>query len=324
MDTGERRVEAIFMKFTQVAGCVLIFLPLAVRQSSPNLAVGQSSPTAASTAAAAEQQRPVGRGVDADSPDSRAGGTAAPARQSASVLEVLGRTHCMLSRRGIVAAAILRPVVEVLVKPGDRVTKGQPLVKLYDLEPKAKLRAREQELKNIQAKALYSQRNLELADNSRGVGAVPQRSLNDLRATALSNQALVLAAEAELAHAQAELKLYTVTASIDGEIAWLDVSPGTVSWPGAMMWGEIVDLRELDVRCDLPPLLAEQVAVGQPAEVALERKAEPAGTGKVVFIGKSAEHTSGLVPVWVRMVNPEERLRAEVAVKVRIQTQIGK
>ncbi|MGZ5981301.1 MAG: hypothetical protein ACXWO3_10170, partial [Isosphaeraceae bacterium] len=50
-------------------------------------------------------------------------------------LEVPGRTRCMLSRRGIIASAILRPVVEVLVGPGDRVTKGQVLIKLFDLEP---------------------------------------------------------------------------------------------------------------------------------------------------------------------------------------------
>jgi multidrug efflux pump subunit AcrA (membrane-fusion protein) len=61
-------------------------------------------------------------------------------------LEVPGRTRCILSRRGIIAAPILRPVVAVLVGPGDRVTKGQVLIKLFDLEPQAKVRAREQEL----------------------------------------------------------------------------------------------------------------------------------------------------------------------------------
>jgi RND family efflux transporter MFP subunit len=230
----------------------------------------------------------------------------------------------MLSRRGIIAAAILRPVVEVLVAPGDQVKKGQPLIKLFDLEPQAKVRAREHDLESIKAKAQYSRRNLELADNSRGTGAIPQRSMNDLRAAALSNDALVLAAEAELAHAQGELKLYTVTASIDGEVAWLDVSPGTVSWPGAMMWGEIVDLRELDVRCDLAPIQAEQVAVGQSADVGLEGKLEPVGTGKVVFIGRAAERSSGLVPVVIRMANDQGQLRAEVAVTVRIQTEKAK
>jgi RND family efflux transporter MFP subunit len=242
----------------------------------------------------------------------------------AVTLEVLGRTRCMLQRRGIIAPAILRPVVEVLVSPGDRVTKGQALIKLYDLEPQAKVRTREQDLKSMRAKALYSRRNLEMAENSQGTGALPQRTYNDLRATALSNEALALAAEADLSHAQAELNLYTVTASIDGEVAWLDVSPGTVSWPGALIWGEIVDLRELDVRCEVSPALAEQIAMGQSAEVWLDGQAQPAARGKVVFVAKVADRTTGFFPVVVRVPNAQARLRAEIAVTVRFQVNQAK
>jgi RND family efflux transporter MFP subunit len=253
---------------------------------------------------------------------------AAPAASAqpgpAAPLEVAGRTRCMLSHRGIIASPILRPVVEVLVSPGDRVTKGQVLIKLYDLEPQAKVRAREKELRSIEAKSKYSRRNLDNAERSRSTGAMPENVYNDVRATALSNEAQVPAAEAELALAESELKLYTVSASIDGEIAWLDVSPGTVTWPGSLVWGEIVDLRELDVRCELSPAQVERVAVGQSAEVWLDGKAEAAGTGKIVFIGKVANRNSGLIPVVVRLANLEERLRAEVPVKVRFQTEKGK
>ena len=214
----------------------------------------------------------------------------------------------MLARRGIIASAILRPVVEVLVGPGDRVTKGQVLIKLFDLEPQAKIRAREKELRSIEARAEYSRRNLDLVEKSLHTGALPGTSYNDVRSTALYYESQKLAAEAELSLAQAELKLYTVTASIDGEVAWLDVSPGTVTWPGTLIWGEIVDLRELDVRCELSPVQAEQVAVGQSAEVRLDGKAEAAGTGKVVFVGKVADRNSGLVPVMVRVANSQGRL----------------
>jgi multidrug efflux pump subunit AcrA (membrane-fusion protein) len=231
----------------------------------------------ASAPAAKPQPGPVARPAQVVAEPAQVVAQPAPVARppDAALVEATGRTKCPLTRRGIVASAILRPVVEVLVSPGDRVKKGQALVKLYDLEPQAKVRAREQDLKSSQAKALYSRKNLELAEGTKGTAAIPARAYNDLRAAALSNDALALAAEADLSHAQAELKLYTVTASIDGEIAWLDVSPGTVSWPGAMMWGEIVDLRELDVRCDLLPILAERVAVGQSAEVALDGKEEP-------------------------------------------------
>jgi RND family efflux transporter MFP subunit len=239
-------------------------------------------------------------------------------------LEVPGRTRCPLSRRGIIASAILRPVVEVLVGPGDRVTKGQVLIKLFDLEPQAKVRAREKELRSIEAKARASRRILDFADKSMGTGAVPQNTYNEIRGTALSNEAQVLAAEAELVLAQSELQLYTVRAAIDGEVAWLDVSPGTVTWPGALIWGEIMDLRELDIRCDLSPVQAEQVAVGRSAEVRLAGKTEPAGTGKVVFVGKAADRNSGLVPVVVRVANGQGRLRAEVAVTVRFQPEAAR
>jgi multidrug efflux pump subunit AcrA (membrane-fusion protein) len=239
-------------------------------------------------------------------------------------LVVSGRTRCLLSGRGIIASAILRPVVEVLVCPGDRVTKGQALIKLYDLEPQANVRAREKELRSIEAKAKFSRLNVDMAENTPNTGALPYITLNELRAAALSNEAQVLAAEAELSLAQSELKLYTVTAAIDGEIAWLDVSPGTVTWPGSMIWGEIVDLRELDVRCELSPVQAEQVAVGQSAEAWLDGKEPAAATGNVVFVGKFADRNSGLVPVIVRVANEQQQLRAEVAVKVRFRTEKGR
>ena len=107
----------------------------------------------------------------------------------AAVLEVRGRTRCLLSRRGIIASPILRPVVEVLVGPGDRVTKGQTLIKLYDAEPQAKVRARENEFKSIEARARLTRRNLDLAEKSRSTGALPETSYNEIRATALSNEA---------------------------------------------------------------------------------------------------------------------------------------
>jgi HlyD family secretion protein len=229
----------------------------------------------------------------------------------------------LLARRGIIASAILRPVVEVLVGPGDRVTKGQPLIKLFDLEPQAKIRAREKELKSIEARARFSRRNLDLAEKSQHTGALPGTTFNEFSATALSNEAQMLAAEAELALAQSELKLYTVTAPIDGEVAWLDVSPGTVTWPGTLIWGEIVDLSELDVRCELWPGQADQIAVGQPAEVWVDGNANAVATGKVAIIGKVADRNSGHVPVVVRVANPQERLRAEVPVKVRIPMEKG-
>jgi hypothetical protein len=81
---------------------------------------------------------------------------------------------------------------------------------------------RAKELRSIEAKARFGRLNVDMAEKT--TGSLPFITLNELRATALSNEALVQAAKAELSLARHELKLDSVTAPIDGEIAWLVVS----------------------------------------------------------------------------------------------------
>jgi multidrug resistance efflux pump len=130
-------------------------------------------------------------------------------------------------------------------------------------------------------------------------------------------EARVATATANLESAQAELEHYTVTASLDGVITWLEVNPGTVSRPGTSIWGEILDLREIDVLGELTPEQADQIAVGQTAEV---RRAGPNGArwaGRVVTVGVAADRQTGRVPVRVRVGDAREQLRCYVEVTVR-------
>ena len=84
-----------------------------------------------------------------------------------------------------------------------------------------------------------------------------------------------------------------------------------------MIWGEIHDLRELDIACELTPAQAERMAVGESAEVRLEGHESASAVGKVVFVGNSADRTSGLLPLLIQVPNTDERLRAEIDVRVR-------
>ncbi len=95
-----------------------------------------------------------------------------------------------------------------------------------------------------------------------------------------------------------------------------------MSRPGTSVWGEIVDLREIDVHCELPPQQADRVVVGQTAHVSLNGAALP-GPGRVAFVGVAADARSGKVPVVVRVANPQERLRCNVDVKVCFGAVVG-
>src|SRR5260370_21052380 len=56
-------------------------------------------------------------------------------------IEVKGLTQPVPGRVATIAPTVLHPVEEVRVAPGDRVQKGQPLVKPDDDEPRAAVRA---------------------------------------------------------------------------------------------------------------------------------------------------------------------------------------
>jgi RND family efflux transporter MFP subunit len=232
-------------------------------------------------------------------------------------IEVTGRTQCVPSRKGIIAPVPLHPVVEVLVAAGDRVKKGQTLVKLDDDEPQADVRARDAALRSARIAMAEAQRHLAEVAKLHSQGATGEQSYHAARVAALKAEQDERGALAALESSKAELEHYVVVAPIDGVVSWLEVSPGMVSRPGTTVWGEIMDLTEIDVRCDLTPEQADRIAVSQAAAV------QVGGTirgenARVVFVGIAADKNTGLVPVLIRLPNTKANLRCDIPVVVRI------
>jgi RND family efflux transporter MFP subunit len=244
----------------------------------------------------------------------------APQAVNALAIEVPGRTQCIAGRIGIIAPVPLHPVDEVLVAPGDRVKKGQPLIKIDPDEQEAEVRAKQAMLESSGVALKEARRRLAAIERERAV--FPDHIYQEANANALKAEKDQLAARANLESARAELEHYTVVAPIDGVVNRLDVYVGMVSRPGTTVWGEVIDLREIDVRCELTPEQADRVSVGQAAEVRTKGKND-SYTGKVAFVGFSADKSTGLVPVLVRLANPSWRLRCEIPVQVRFLESTG-
>jgi RND family efflux transporter MFP subunit len=250
------------------------------------------------------------------SPNGEAGGTTLTSKPTA-VLEVTGKTQCVLTRKCIIAPVPLHPVVAVLVEPGARVKKDQALVKLDDDEPQADVRAKQAALENAQAVSKEAHRFLAQCESSHERGVIPEQRYHDARLAALKAEADERTAKAMLDSAKAELEHYEVQALMDGVVNWLEVHPGTVSRPGTTVWGEILDIKVLDVRCELPPDQADRVKVGATADVVKVKGGDVYGQAKVLFVGIEADKKTGLMPVLLRIENPEEKLKCGVAVTVR-------
>ena len=79
------------------------------------------------------------------------------------------------------------------------------------------------------------------------------------------------------------------------------------------VWVEVVDDRTLHVRCFLPPVRVDRVAVGGKATV---RQGDRRYEGEVASIGGVADRDSHLIPLIVRVRNEGQSLRIQTEVSV--------
>jgi RND family efflux transporter MFP subunit len=297
--------------FMGALGCALVLL-LGASVGPPSGRRAFADGTTAAPPTAPDEPTRAPRSVPA--------GGLTPDTSLANVLEASGKTRPAPGRRALIAPVPLHPVTEVRVKPGDRVKKEQVLVKLDDDEPRAEVRAKQAALEHTRVALKEARRFLNVAEDLASRGHLPEHQLHGARVAMLKAEQEELAAKASVESSQAELEHYTVTAPIDGVVTWLDVVPGTVSRPGTTVWGEILDLSEIDVACEVTADRADRLSLGQAVEVRREGQPQTLWVGEVVFVGPAADERTGLVPLRVRVKSAGGRLRCHIEVKVRFSS----
>ena len=249
-----------------------------------------------------------------------------------ALFTVAGRTKCVAANKAIIAPVPLHPVDEVLVSVGDRVKKGDPLIQIDADEPKADVRAKIANLEAAEIVLAEANRLKESLDRILKHGVLPEQRIHEVNTSAKKAAADARQAKAVLEAAKFELEHYTVEAAIDGIVNRLEVNVGMVSRPGTTIWGEILNLSEIEVSCQLTIAQIEKLEsspkskmlsengmkyYGHEAEVFNKDTQEKYGTGIVVFIGLEADAATGMVPALVRLDNADYKLRCEAPVQVR-------
>lgn len=127
-------------------------------------------------------------------------------------------------------------------------------------------------------------------------------------------EAQIRGAEADLELAKAQRDNLDIAARTTGVVTRLKAKPGLAVRPGTDVWAEIIDLTELDVRCDVTWAQFRTLKLGQSAAVADE--GHELGRGKVVSLGKAADPVTGKLPVLVRLPNKDAAVPCYVPVRV--------
>jgi HlyD family secretion protein len=213
-----------------------------------------------------------------------------------------------------IASQIVGRVVEVPVKDGDRVKKGDLLVRLDATDATAQRDSALARIERLRGAILQAQTDQEKArrDLGRttelaGRGMVTPTELADARTFSDKARGALNMAANELAESQAALKTSEeflrrteIRAPIDGVVAGLDVEvgevviAGTTNLPGTVMM-TIGDLTYMRVRADVDETDVPLVRPGQPAKIFLQADPTRPIAGEVELVAPKGKKTEEVV-----------------------------
>jgi RND family efflux transporter MFP subunit len=222
-------------------------------------------------------------------------------------------------------------VREVLVLNGDRVVRGQVLVRLDASTEREQLRQAEAGLQVAEATAAEARARLaEIEANVTRLRALAERGLvSDLdletreaqlqaaAAQAAQAEAGVGQARANLAESRSELERTVVRAPVAGHVGRRSVEVGMVVSPGDMLF-VLGDLDDLIVEVPLTQAMLEEVAVGTPVEVEAREVAGRSMRAEISRISPFLEQSSFSTVAEIDVPVSDRILRPGMFVAVRV------
>ncbi len=133
------------------------------------------------------------------------------------------------------------------------------------------------------------------------------------------SEVAVETAELNLALAERDRQLCTITSPIDGVVDQLDVVPQMRIGGGAVL-AVIHQLDPIYVQMDFPMERLDSLELGQTAEVTLDAYAQETFAGKVIRIAPVVSTKTRVLPVMLEIPNSDNRIRAGISGFVRVKS----
>ncbi|WDT76583.1 MAG: efflux RND transporter periplasmic adaptor subunit [Candidatus Manganitrophus sp.] len=254
--------------------------------------------------------------------------------QSVPFLNASG--YVVAQRRAAVASKGTGRLVELRVREGDLVKKGELIGRLESDDMEAAL-ARARANLNV-ARSAYDQAKAAL-DNATSdyerkkslleEGLVPRADFDaaeaqyrGAKAALASAAAGVKAAEAAVRSAEVEVENTVIRAPFDGTVLTKNAEVGEVVAPfGSSTQAKaavvtMADMSSLQVEADVSESNIEKVRVGQAAEIALDAYPETKYEGVVQTVVPTADRAKATVLTKIRFLNLDDRVLPEMSAKV--------
>lgn len=242
-----------------------------------------------------------------------------------------------------IASQIVGRVVGVEVKEGDRVETGDVLVRLDDINARARLESAQARIQFLQGSIRQAETDREksLRDLARlvqlaGRGAVTATEVADARTITDKTEAALIMSRNELAEAEAmrrtslqELDYTVIHAPMPGVVMNLDVEvgevviAGTTNLPGTVLM-TVGDPTKLRVRADVDETDVPLAREGQPARVYLQADLGQPIRGTVELVApKGKVGTDNVISfeTLIRVDSDEEAMKPAMTSTVEIEVR---
>jgi HlyD family secretion protein len=187
-------------------------------------------------------------------------------------------------------------VAEVRVDVGDKVRKGQQLVRLADEMVAAEVASKKAAKAQSDAQLITAASNLRRAESLEGSGAVSAQEHERLKSEDLAARARVEAAASDLTAAELKLRYTRVVAPDDGVVTSRSVVVGQIAQAGGEML-RLLRQGRIEWRAEVPEARMRDVKAGQSARVTTADGVELAGTVRTVAPTVQSGTRTGLVYV---------------------------
>ena len=243
-------------------------------------------------------------------------------RDMGSLVQATGIIKPKVGAEVKVGARITGKVEHLYANIGDRVKRGQILVRLEQDDLKA--RSDQAEAAYLEAKAAFDKAKIDLDRDTplAKEGYISQQNIDVLQNVYDMAKARVLKAKADQDYAKAELSYATITAPIGGTIASVTTQQGETVAAGlnAPTFITIIDLNKLEVNAYIDETDVGKIGVGQEALFTVDTFADKDFKGKVTAIYPRAVLQENVVNyiTLISIENSEGKLKPDMTANVTI------
>jgi macrolide-specific efflux system membrane fusion protein len=243
-------------------------------------------------------------------------------RDMGSLVQATGIIKPKVGAEVKVGARITGKVEHLYANIGDRVKKGQLLVRLEQDDLKA--RADQAEASYLEAEAAFNKAKIDLERDKplAKEGYISQQNIDVLQNVYDMAKARVMRAKADQDYAKAQLSYATITAPIGGTIASVTTQQGETVAAGlnSPTFITIIDLNKLEVNAYVDETDVGKIGVGQEALFTVDTFADRDFKGKVTAIYPRAVLQENVVNyiTLIGIENSEGKLKPDMTANVTI------